>query len=125
MVVTDARMKNMDVDEEEDNVSSSIIFQEGSKLTIEQIELDRDDYVKQIRELAQDNNVFIMYNAWSTFVGWYERLDKDLAEPGDYNRYWRIRPFKEYYERNRDKPCFEEAIYFRTIHNEQSLIRMT
>ena len=102
-----------------------LFFRRGSKLTVKQIELDRDDYVKQIRELAQENDVFVMYNVWRTFLGWYERANKDLADLGNYNNYWRVRPFKEYYERNRDKPCFEEAIYFRTIHNEYTLIRMT
>jgi len=88
-------------------------------MTVEQIKLDREDYVKQIRELAQENNVFVMYNDW------YGRVSKDISDLGNYNSYWRISPFKEYYERTRDKLYFEEKIYFKTIHNGYTLIRIT
>lgn len=73
-------------------------------LKIEQIKIDKHaDLKSQFQKLCEDPDIYIVYNAYKTVLHFYDRMD--LVTRFEDN--WRIKPFREYYERNSHKELFD------------------
>lgn len=106
------RTKNMTIDEGEMEYVSLYIFErtvQRIQMKIEQIMIDENKEIgPQLKELSLNEDVYILFNAYSTLYRLYEKSKALSPEDLKWEKCWRLRPFKEFYLQRRDRPFFEE-----------------
>ena len=85
---------------------------------IEQINMDGLVHYEQFKALADDGNVFMLYNAFNTIKNMYERNGSENDCP-DFDHCYRLRPFTEFFNQHD-----EDKFMMLTIRHRYQLIRI-
>lgn len=106
------RTKNMTLNEGEMEYVSLYIFERTvtHMFSVRPIEIDRHkDLRPQFIELCKNENIYILYNIYNQMRTFYNQAGTSIEEP-KFENSWRLKPFREYYERNCDKDFFDEVL---------------
>ncbi len=89
-------------------------------LKIEQIKIDKyADLKSQFQKLCKDPDVYIVYNVYKTALQFFERVNRETS----FEDNWRVKPFREYYERNCHKEFFDMILADR-LNGVNALVRI-
>ena len=94
--------------------------------SIQQITVESENLEEVLNGLAKRDDVFIIYNVYGIMTQMYVHLKREEdAKNIKPENCIRIKPFKDYWEKNHGKPFFKENMYMALSNGREMLVSIT